>query len=358
MMEENGRVKRLLLRGVEEGVFSGAQAAWCRDFPDDPQWVFAGKTSRHAQAASVDQTTLFDVASLTKVFISTIALRLVHEGLLRLDATLEGYLAPLRGTRCGRATLMELLAHEAGFESWRPLYEVIPLADRGTEKGRLEILDEALRVFPGARSANAVYSDLGFMALMLILERVTGETLEYLVQDRLTVPLGLRSVHYRPLGGLSQGERTSIAATESCPWRGRELVGEVHDDNAWSMGGVSGHAGLFADACDLARLGGFWLRELKEGGYISRDLARRAIGRRPGGRGLGWDIKSPSGSAAGNRLGPRTFGHLGFTGCSLFVDPEREISVALCTNRVHLGRQNLSIRDFRPAFHDVVVDSL
>lgn len=133
-------------------------------------------------------------------------------------------------------------------------------------------------------------------------------------------------------------------------------MGEVHDDNAWSMGGVSGHAGLFATAEDVARLGAAWLKALASGEWISKSLAARAVARRPLGRALGWDLKDPGQSSAGTLMGPDSFGHLGFTGCSLWVDPDAGVSVALNTNRVIFGRDNLKIRDFRPRFHDMLVE--
>jgi CubicO group peptidase (beta-lactamase class C family) len=124
------------------------------------------------------------------------------------------------------------------------------------------------------------------------------------------------------------------------------------------MGGISAHAGLFATATDVAALGAAWLASRKRGSLISRDLAVEATTPRLLGRGLGWDLKSPKDSSAGSHFGPKSFGHLGFTGCSLWVDPVRDLSVALNTNRVHFGRNNLSIREFRPKFHDLLIETV
>jgi len=132
----------------------------------------------------------------------------------------------------------------------------------------------------------------------------------------------------------------------------------VHDDNAWAMGGVAGHAGLFATARDVAGMGAAWLVALEGGEWLPAELASRAIARRPLGRGLGWDLKSEAGSSAGELMGSRTFGHLGFTGCSLWIDPDRGLSVALLTNRVHPSRHGEGIKELRPVFHDALVGAL
>jgi CubicO group peptidase (beta-lactamase class C family) len=168
----------------------------------------------------------------------------------------------------------------------------------------------------------------------------------------------LTATGFLPLGCGARALSAGIAATEQCPWRGKLLVGEVHDENAWIMGGVSGHAGLFSTAEELVRFGAAWLAALRSGHWLTRELATRAIERRPSGRGLGGDLKGAKDSSAGTRLGLRTFGHLGFTGCSLWVDPDLELAVCLLTNRVHPTRENEKIREFRPAFHDVVIDAL
>lgn len=358
MIKNDSAIYKCLRQGVDDGVFSGAQAAWCRRGGHDLERASAGSVRSHPLAEPVNRETLFDIASVTKVFASTAAMGLVEKGVLDLDHRLDEYLPVLSETRRGRASLAELLAHEAGFEAWQPFFEGIPPAERGRPFGRQGILDAVLRAPGIAASDMSVYSDLGFIVLMIIMENETSMSLDGIVKEYVTTPLGCEGVHFRPVLHPPKPEGHNIAATENCPWRGRVLEGEVHDDNAWTMGGISAHAGLFATADDVARLGGCWLRDLEEGRWISRELANLAIQKRPKGRGLGWDIKSRSGSAAGELLGPRTFGHLGFTGCSLWVDPEREISIALCTNRVHFGRENLAIRAFRPAFCNVVASVL
>jgi CubicO group peptidase (beta-lactamase class C family) len=346
------KLGELLEAGVGRGVSSGAACA-VADRAGLVARARAGRTDTSG-GASVTHDTLFDIASLTKPFTASVALRLAERGEIDLRARLDTLLPRLAGAATGAATLEQLLAHEAGFTAWLPLFEGIPPAERGTEAGRRRIVELALAAAPAALPGErAVYSDLGFIALGEILERVTGRGQESLIEAEVTGPLGLASAcpsHALP--------PSRFAATEDCPWRGRVLRGEIHDDNAWSMGGLAGHAGLFATATDVARFGAAWLSACEEGGWLSADLARLAVRRRPLGRGLGWDLRSPEGSTAGSRFSPESFGHLGFTGCSLWVDPVADVAVALLTNRVCFGRDNDAIRAFRPAFHDGVMGLL
>jgi serine-type D-Ala-D-Ala carboxypeptidase len=347
-------VTQILATGIEQDVFSAAQAAWC-EMDSSPVVVSTGLTQKD-HGVLVTGKTLFDIASLTKVFVASVALRLIDRKEINLDDKLEDHLPELVGRKTGTASLAELLSHEAGFVSWLPLFEELDRKQRGTSSAREKMISAALtasnQLVPGTE---AVYSDLGFIALTALVERVSGQSLAELVEAEVTGVLGLDSTSFF-LDNHMTIPSPQIAATEDCPWRGRLLVGEVHDDNAWTMGGVSGHAGLFADAADVARFGRAWLRALKGRGWLPIDLVRQATTRRSLGRGLGWDLKKAKGSSAGSLMSESSFGHLGFTGCSLWVDPRRELSVALLTNRVHFGRDNLSIRDFRPVFHDLLVE--
>jgi CubicO group peptidase (beta-lactamase class C family) len=383
MTSNSAAVRSLLERGVSEGVFCGAQSAWARR-GTPVEGVWAGATRAHGQP--VGPETLFDVASLTKPIVASAALSLVARDALDLRSDIGSLVPQLRGEASGRATLEQLLAHEAGFVDWAPFFEQVEPELCGTRAGGAAIVELACRLEAAAEPGlEARYSDLGFIVLLAILERATGESLDTVVAREVTDPLGLKSARFRAILRSSPRERSrtdenhrrsscsarlspsyaglhddeaSIAATEDCPWRGRVLVGEVHDDNAWAMGGVAGHAGLFANAGDVARFGSAWLDALDGSDWLPVELASKAVERRPLGRGLGWDLKSVNGSSAGEQMGPRTFGHLGFTGCSLWVDPDAGLSVALLSNRVHPSRDNEAIREFRPAFHDALLSIL
>lgn len=356
MDEMRSELTRFLEECRAQGAFSAATCAVAS--PGRASVVAHVGTLGPKDSTDVDELTVFDIASLTKVFVASAAFRLIEAGLLRLEGPAGELCGSLRDPRLRAATLEQILAHEAGFEAWAPLFEAVPLDDRGTSSGRQAILSAVAKTpAGGSPGEGAVYSDLGFIVLGVVLEEVCGVGLEEVVRRYVTEPLGLSSVRYVPLkradrqGAAFGGD---VAVTERCPWRGRFLAGEVHDDNAWAMGGVAGHAGLFATAADVACLGLAWLDSLREGRFIGRALARRALTTRPGGRYLGWDGKSDPDSSAGTLFSPSSFGHLGFTGCSLWVDPVRELSVALLTNRVCYGRDNLLIRSVRPRFHDLV----
>ncbi|MDD5309928.1 MAG: serine hydrolase [Deltaproteobacteria bacterium] len=342
-------IAAFLAEGVRDRVFSGACAAWSvRGVTSDA--ACAGSTAFEGGSPVTDDT-LFDLASLTKPFTASVILRLVQAGRLDLDATLASFIPELDQRPQGAATLAELLAHEAGFQAYIPFFEQVAPAERGTAAGKDAVVRLTLEAAPAAPPGRAsLYSDLGFIALGRILTSRFGP-LDRLVRQEVLTPLGLLRTGYGPLEG-------QVAATEACPWRGRTLAGEVHDDNAWVMGGVAPHAGLFSTSTDMVRFGAAWLDALESGTWLGRDLAGRAVARRPMGRGLGWDLKGAEGSSAGTRLGTRTFGHLGFTGTSLWVDPDSGVSIALLTNRVHGGRANESIRAFRPAFHDRLMEAL
>jgi len=350
----------LLAGGVAEGVFSGAQAAWCKGPDRRLEGASAGAT-KTAGGAPIDRGTLFDVASLTKLFTAAAVLRLAERGELAFGAELGERLPELRGTPQSRATLEQVLAHEAGFTPWSPLFESVPDGLRGTASGMAPLLAAMARCAP-ASSPDGVarYSDLGFIALGVWVERAVGASLDEVIAAEVTAPLGLSSALFRPsTADASRLSAAAFAATSTRSWRGGEIVGEVHDDNAWAAGGVAGHAGLFAAAEDVARLGAAWLDALGgEGSWLSRDTAAAAAHRRPSGRGLGFDFVSAEGSSAGALMGRDGFGHLGFTGCSLWIDPELGCAIALSTNRVLMGEDLAAIKAFRPRFHDGVMRAL
>ncbi|HWP34819.1 MAG TPA: serine hydrolase, partial [Thermodesulfobacteriota bacterium] len=212
-----------------------------------------------------------------------------------------------------------------------------------------------LEALPGTR---ALYSDLGFVTLGAVLEAAGDAPLEALYRRYVREPFGLDETDYAPRGAPPPWPPgTAVAATEVSAWRGGVIEGEVHDDTAWAMGGVAGHAGLFGTARDLHRFAARWLA-MAEGaaGPLPRPLVLETF-RRQGAPGttrtLGWDTPAPEGSQAGTRLAPVSIGHLGYAGTSLWIDPTRRLVVVLLTNRVHPTRENRRILAFRPRFHDL-----
>ena len=216
---------------------------------------------------------------------------------------------------------------------------------------------QAPEAAPGER---VLYSDLGFILLDWIIEAVANQPTDLLFQQRIAGPLRLKNLFYIDLKNQSKARAARrgrlFAATERCPWRGRTLLAEVHDDNAFAMGGVSGHAGMFGDADSVMKVAAAWLDSYQgRASIFSPELTRRFWQRSevPGStRTLGFDTPT-----AGNRFGPRSVGHTGFTGTSLWIDPDRELFVVMLCNRVHPTRENEAIKKFRPKVHDMVIES-
>lgn len=317
----------------------------------------AGHLTYEDGAPAVTPSTIYDLASLTKVIATTtLIMRRVESGALELDETAASYLPELEGSPVGGATLRDLLAHSSGLPCCTELFrEIGEGLDRDEARARYleHIAATELEVGPRERS---IYSDLGVLLLGEILERESEDGLAELVQDEILDPLGLADTGYLPEDSL----RKRIAPTEVDSWRGRLPHGEVHDENTHALGGIAPHAGLFGTARDVAA---FAQTMLNGGASGSHRLARadtvalftRRAELVPGSsRALGWDTPSDP-SSAGRYFSARSFGHTGFTGTSLWIDPELELIVVLLTNRVHPTRENIAIRRLRPAIHDAVV---
>jgi len=314
--------------------------------------------------------TLYDVASLTKaVATSLLAMRAVAAGRLSLDAPLVALLPEFAGDdpRRAQVTVRQLLCHASGLPAHRPFWQQANQAP--SQRWAIEQLAarEPLVNDPGAR---AVYSDLGFILLGWVLERLTGVRLDLMFAREIAAPLGLTATAFLTLTDADAdararrlGER-SIAATQDCPQRRRILLGEVDDLNAMAMGGVAGHAGLFSTAAELSTITAALCRAWRgdSGAIVDRDVLRLfwSPSGVPGSTWrLGWDGPAPSGSQAGTRLPRTAVGHLGFTGCSLWIDPARELWIVLLSNRVHPRvPTDDRFKTFRPALHDAVMEAL
>ncbi|MGZ8467906.1 MAG: serine hydrolase domain-containing protein [Gemmatirosa sp.] len=290
-----------------------------------------GATDWPAGAPRVDASTLYDLASLTKVLATTTAAMLLEEeGRLDLAQPVRAYLPEFDAPDKAAITVRMLLTHQGGLEAYAPLYR----QHRGRAAYVAQINARPLRSVPGTRT---VYSDWDMVLLQAVIERITGRTLDAFVAERVFRPLGMRDARYRP-DTSDAALRRRIAPTAIDTSRGGLQWGVVHDGNAWAIGGVSGHAGLFASARDLAVFAQMLLNGGSYGGVrvlAPQTIARWTAPQGPGAsRALGWDTPTPN-SSAGRFLSPRSFGHTGFTGTSLWVDPERGVFVVLLLNRVH-----------------------
>ena len=317
----------------------------------------AGRLTYDEGSPAVTPSTIYDLASLTKVIATTtLLMRRIEADALDLDAAAASYLPELGESAVGGATLRDLLAHSSGLPCCTELFrELGENLDRDEARGRYleHIAGTELAV---ARRERAIYSDLGVLLLGEILERGSDRGLAQQVEEEVLEPLGLIDTGYVPPEEL----RERIAPTEFDSWRGRLPHGEVHDENTLALGGIAPHAGLFGTARDVAVFG---QAMLNGGVYGERRLAdsetvalftRRAELVPGSSRALGWDTPSDP-SSAGRYFSARSFGHTGFTGTSLWIDPELDLIVVLLTNRVHPTRENIAIRRLRPAIHDAVV---
>ncbi len=302
---------------------------------------------------TVDSSYLFDLASLTKIFTTTATLRILYSEGISIDLPVSSVLPEFLNGGANRGllrkemvTFRHLLTHSAGLPSWKAYFKNFRRQDL-----KKAVISEELIYMPGER---ILYSDLGFMILGWAIERITGESLRQVIFDEVILPLKLGNTGFGPF------PCKRCVATEYCEWRRRRICGEVHDENAYALGGVAGHAGLFSTAFDVAKLGLTWLRGLLglESFGIPRKIVKEAVSVqkqfRNTRRGLGWALWSPSSPA--RALGERTFGHTGFTGTSLYVDPDRRLVVSLLTNRVYYGRNPAPILLFRIKFHQLVKD--
>ncbi len=369
-------VDQAFSEAIERGVFPGA-VVLVRDGSGEAEISAYGNSALEPEIRPMQEDTIFDLSSLTKPLATVVAVMLlVRDGVLRLDDRVSRFFHNFGVYGKTHVTFRHLLTHSSGLAAWRPYFKTIRETEQRGEKinflgssaAKEFVYQDVCRERPEAPPGSvAVYSDLGFILLGAAIEVISGKTLDRFCRDRIFAPLELRSTSFIDLS-MVRAHRIEpvtdmIAATERCPWRGRVLCGEVHDDNAYAMGGVAGHAGLFGSARDVDRL----LVELLacrrgESDFLPASIVREfwTVDDNVSGStwALGWDTPSPTRSMAGVRFSKNTVGHLGFTGTSVWVDLERERHVVLLTNRVHPRRDNDAIREFRPMIHDRINEAL
>ncbi|WP_051305881.1 serine hydrolase domain-containing protein [Desulfogranum mediterraneum] len=364
-------VESLCREGVVQGVFPGCAVGISRKSGGSWQRFFftAGTTRCEAGSPRISSRTLFDLASLSKPFSTVVSiLQLIARERLDWQTPLQRCLPVAKGRGWEDIQIHHLLSHSSGLPAYHPFYrDYQPVYER--EQGRsllARILEQGLLAAPGTRN---IYSDLGYILLGEIVAERSAMRLDRFFEELVSRPLGLeQGLCFRPLGlgGSSAAEGlqdSAIAATEACPWRGRILQGEVHDEHCWLLGGVAGHAGLFGDLEAVTALceqmfeqwqGRLSLEAL--GGPLFRKLFTRP-------RALlswyhGFDTPTPGQSSSGRWFSPSSAGHLGFSGTSFWMDPEKEVIVVLLSNRIHPCRENIGIRSFRPLLHDRIMECL
>jgi CubicO group peptidase (beta-lactamase class C family) len=326
--ERLAAVDRAVLRGIQVGGFPGAAVVVGRRGYAVVKRGY-GSLSWAGDSPAVDERTIYDLASLTKVVATTTAMMVLYdEGKVDLDAPVKDYLPAFSGGAKDRVTVRHLLTHRSGLPAGRDLWRV---AGSPADARRM-VLETPIYCRPGDCFE---YSDIGADVLGFLVETVSGQRLDTFLQSRVFGPLGMSETFFRPPATL----RHRIAPTELTPPRGYPIRGEVHDENAYALGGVAGHAGLFSTAADLSVFAQMMLNGGTYNGVrVVSDSAVRLFSRRAAGsRALGWDTCDGDGGC-GSIMGRNAYGHTGFTGTSIWIDPDRDMFVVLLTNRVHASR--------------------
>ncbi|MFP7754177.1 serine hydrolase domain-containing protein [Thermodesulfobacteriota bacterium B35] len=357
-------LKNLCRRGVAEGVFPGVAAGMVLGERGNRQTIVrtAGRTGTDGDnRMTVTEDTLFDLASLTKPLATALIIfALIDEGKLSLHDPLTRFIDPGEG-RLAEIDLDMLLTHSSGLAAYRPYYQRFrPVVEPGNSDALVRaILADPLEYEPGSECR---YSDLGFILLGRVIEQVSGLGLDECFSRYISGPLDLEEDIFflRLTGSRHRLAGRSIAATENCPWRGRVLTGEVHDEHCWLMDGVSGHAGLFGTVGAVltmcTRILDQWQGRGESGAHALATGLQRKYRDRTWCR--GFDMPSPQGSSGGHLLSRHSIGHLGYTGTSFWIDPEKKVIMVLLSNRVHPDRSNRKIRRFRPRFHDTLLHTV
>jgi serine-type D-Ala-D-Ala carboxypeptidase len=349
------RIDRYMQKAVLEAIFPGAVLLVVHQ--GKVEFFEAYGWANLFTRAKMTVETVFDLASLTKPLATTLSLmKLIADSKLSLNQTIGDLLPIFRHSDKASITIEMLLKHTSGFPAYRAYYKILHRLPESKRKEKLRclLLDEPL-INPIGKTT--LYSDLGFMLLAEVVEHLVKQDLDQWVVDNIYTPLDLTKLYF--IKHFESRKTGSYAATELCPFRHMLLSGIVHDDNAYAMGGVCGHAGLFGTAKDVKKLlmvllKGFNARS--DPTVLSSKLIRKFFKRSSiNGRPLGFDAPSFHQSTSGTRFSRQSVGHLGFTGTSFWVDLKKEIIIILLTNRVHPHRHNNAIRYFRPWIHDAVM---
>ncbi len=343
-------LQAILDRGVVDSAFPGAIAVIGNH--EGPIVTVAAGHLDWAPSPVPNDRTLWDLASLTKVVGMTSGMmQLVEQGKVQLDAPVQRYLPEWQGPNKDKVTVRDLITHRSGLPAFRTYYKLNVSPDSTLKL----FLATPLDTLPGVRM---VYSDIGAILLGKIIERVTGQPLDQYLKQHVFQPLGMLDTQYRPDSSLLP----RIAPTERDPWRGRLVHGEVHDENAYALGGVSAHAGLFSTAHDLSRLAQAYLNGgVIDGGRLASAATIRQFTTVQdstfSSRALGWDTPSDR-SSAGHYIQRPAFGHTGFTGTSLWIAPQHDLYVLLLTNRVNPTREHNGIGRVRVEVADAAMRAL
>jgi beta-N-acetylhexosaminidase len=344
------KINNFINNMITDSVFPGATI----EFGSAKKTIYRqgyGHFTYNEKSNKVSEKTIYDLASLTKVFSTTLAImRLYEKGLLDLESSLDEILPEYIDHPKSEIQIKHLLTHSSGLLHHKEYFREI----KGKEAYYKAILDEPLIYEKGTKTK---YSDLGFILLMQIVERISGKTLDQFIHEEIYQKMNLNDIRYLPNDSLKK----QIAPTENVAWRGKLAQGVVHDENATAIGGVSGHAGLFSSVADLGKICQMLLNKgWFNGQRVLREstiqlFTSRANTDSNSVRAFGWDKPSPV-SSSGIYISDQAFGHYGFTGTSVWIDPKNDLYIIHLSNRVYPSRDNIKIRKFRPRFFNLIME--
>jgi len=345
-------VDRVINKAIEDKSFPGGVVLVWKDGKTNYEKAY-GNYTYDPQSERVYPHTLYDLASLTKVVATTTAAMICYDrDLFSLDDKVIKYIPEFVVNDKENITIKNLLLHNSGLPAWKKFY--------GRELKYNDVINEIysseLEYKTGEKT---VYSDLGIITLGKIIEKVSGKTLDVFCKDEIFIPLKMNGTFYNPDNSLKK----LCAPTETDNyWRMKTLQGEVHDETSAILNGVAGHAGLFSTADDLAKLMSVLLNKgkINQKIFIQQNTIELFTKRtsKESTRAIGWDTKSDSGSSAGKYFSKNSFGHTGYTGTSIWADPDRNLFVVFLTNRVYPTRENTKIKKVRPQLHNAVIKSI
>lgn len=343
------KIIQAMEQGVTDAVFSGAQLVAGKGEQNLFHGAF-GHLSYQNNSSEIREDTLFDVASLTKP-VSTLNLAMIfyQKGMYQLSDSICKFIPELEDVPW---TIEQLLAHRSGLPSWIPLRKNLRPEENHIQAIRENFLKQIQKApFKALPGGKRIYSDLGYILLGFFLEKIGGEPLDILFDKHIAKELSLEHSLFRP-------NSKNTAMTEDCPWRQKILQGEVHDDHAYLLGKMAGHAGLFSTALDLEKyVHEIWKVLEGKSPWLKQETFEIFLNS-PSGWVLGWDTVEAEDSQAGRYFSIKTIGHLAFTGCSFWLDRKDQKYIILVTNRVHPTAKNEGIKAFRPKIHDLVVGEL
>lgn len=374
------KVNQLLDAAIDDGVFPGAVLLAGRNGQELYKRALGVKWLKGPNIPlnnEVSPDTVFDVASLTcSVVTSTLIMMLVQQGRVKLNDRVSRFFDGFSVFGKSPITIAHLLAHTSGLPTWMPYFEDILRANSSTHIGMItsrgardyvltSIKRSPLKFEPGTRQ---LYSDLGLVTLGLLIEFLTGLSLERAAIQYVFQPFALKNTSFIDLSRIKRRGihpvKDLIAPTEECSWRKRIICGEVHDDNAWAMGGIAGHSGLFSNASDLFSFASQLLLAYRgQSTVLGQEILHsfwHAFERGPEDDlwQYGWETAGKENGMVEAGLSKLAVGMCGFTGCSLWIEPRDGLIIVLMTNRVHPSRSNRKMRSFRPALHEAILEAL